>query len=201
MEKINLTAITKPDEIILKHFVDSITIEKHIAKNTKIVDVGTGAGFPGVPLKIIREDIEVVLLDSLQKRVNFLQETIKKLGLTKIEAIHLRAEEFSRNKEQRESFDYATSRAVANLTTLSEYLIPLVKINGKCICMKGSEINEELEQSKNAVSVLGGVIESVDNFLLPESDITRNIVIIKKESKTPNKYPRKAGMPAKEPLK
>ena len=200
-EKINLTAITKPDEIILKHFVDSITIEKYIAKNTKIVDVGTGAGFPGLPLKIIREDIEVVLLDSLQKRVNFLQETIKKLGLTKIEAIHLRAEEFSRNKEQRESFDYATSRAVANLTTLSEYLIPLVKINGKCICMKGSEINEELEQSKNAVSVLGGVIESVDNFLLPESDITRNIVIIKKESKTPNKYPRKAGMPAKEPLK
>ncbi len=200
-EKINLTAITKPDEIILKHFVDSITIEKYIAKNTKIVDVGTGAGFPGLPLKIIREDIEVVLLDSLQKRVNFLQETIKKLGLTKIEAIHLRAEEFSRNKEQRESFDYATSRAVANLTTLSEYLIPLVKINGKCICMKGSEINEELEQSKKAVSVLGGVIESVDNFLLPESDITRNIIIIKKESKTPNKYPRKAGMPAKEPLK
>ncbi len=200
-EKINLTAITEPSEIILKHFIDSITIEKYINKNTTLIDVGTGAGFPGIPLKIIRDDIEIVLLDSLQKRVNFLQETIKNLELTKIEAIHSRVEEFSRNKAKRESFDYATSRAVANLSTLSEYLIPLVKVNGKCICMKGSEIKDELEQSQNAISVLGGIIENVDNFLLPESDITRNVIIIKKESKTPNKYPRKAGIPAKEPLK
>ena len=119
-EKINLTAITEPDEIILKHFIDSLTIEKYIGQNAKLIDVGTGAGFPGIPLKIIRDDIEVILLDSLQKRVNFLEEAIEKLQLTKIKAIHFRVEEFARNKEQREKFDYATSRAVANLSTLSE---------------------------------------------------------------------------------
>ena len=199
-EKINLTAITDPDEIILKHFIDSITISKYIKENTKLIDVGTGAGFPGIPLKIIREDVEVVLLDSLQKRVNFLQETINKLELTKINAIHFRVEEFAKNKEQREKFDYATSRAVANLATLSEYLIPLVKLNGYCICMKGPEIQEELEKSKNAISILGGTIDDVKKFYLPQSDIVRNIVLIKKEKLTPSKYPRKPGMPAKEPL-
>ena len=158
-EKINLTAITNPDEIILKHFIDS-----------------------------------------LQKRVNFLQETINKLKLTKIQAIHSRVEEFARNKEKREKFDYATSRAVANLATLSEYLIPLVKLNGKCICMKGSEINDELEKSKKAISLLGGNIEKIDTFCLPKSNIARNIILLKKERSTPNKYPRKPGMPTKEPL-
>lgn len=199
-EKINLTAITNPDEIILKHFIDSITITKYIDKDTKLIDVGTGAGFPGIPLKIIRDDIDVVLLDSLQKRVNFLQETINKLKLTKIQAIHSRVEEFARNKERREKFDYATSRAVANLATLSEYLLPLVKVNGKCICMKGSEITDELEKSKKAISLLGGNIEKIDTFCLPKSNIARNIILLKKERSTPNKYPRKPGMPTKEPL-
>ncbi len=200
-EKINLTAITDPDEIILKHFIDSITIAKYIDKDAKLIDVGTGAGFPGIPLKIIRNDLEVVLLDSLQKRINFLQETINKLNLSKITARHFRVEEYARNKEQREKFDYATSRAVANLSTLSEYLIPLVKIRGYCICMKGSEIQEEIKQSQKAISILGGTIENIEKFYLPQSDITRNIILIKKEKITPNKYPRKPGMPAKEPLK
>ena len=133
-EKINLTAITKPEEIILKHFIDSITIAKYIGANKTLIDVGTGAGFPGIPLKIIRKDIQITLLDSLNKRVQFLNEIIKQLELKEIETIHGRVEEFGKNKKYREKFDYATSRAVANLTTLSEYLLPLVKIEGKCIC-------------------------------------------------------------------
>ena len=144
-EKINLTAITKPEEIILKHFIDSITIAKYIGANKTLIDVGTGAGFPGIPLKIIRKDIQITLLDSLNKRVKFLNEIIKQLELKEIETIHGRVEEFGKNKKYREKFDYATSRAVANLTTLSEYLLPLVKIEGKCICMKGSTVKEETD--------------------------------------------------------
>ena len=199
-EKINLTAITNPDEIILKHFIDSLTVSKYIEKNTTIVDVGTGAGFPGIPLKIVRDDLNIVLVDSLNKRINFLNEVIKVLELTKIQAIHSRVEEFARDKEYREKFDYATSRAVANLSTLSEYLMPLVKIGGKCLCMKGSEIEEELEQSKNAISILGGKIESVNEFKLPYTDMIRNIIILQKEKMTSSKYPRKPGTPSKEPL-
>lgn len=200
-EKMNLTAITKIEEIILKHFIDSITIAKNLGKNTKLVDVGTGAGFPGIPLKIIREDLEITLVDSLNKRITFLKEVIDQLKLQKIEALHFRVEELGRNKNYRESFDYATSRAVANLTTLSEYLLPLVKVGGNCICMKGPEIEEEIKQSKKAIQILGGKIEKIDNFQLPQSDISRNIVIFHKEKQTPEKYPRKPGMPAKEPIK
>ena len=200
-EKINLTAITKPEEIILKHFIDSMTISKHIEKNAKLIDVGTGAGFPGIPLKIIREDIEVTLLDSLNKRINFLKEVIDELELAKIEAIHSRVEEFGKNKKYREVFDCATSRAVANLSTLVEYLIPLVKINGGCISMKGSDVEEEIRQSKKAISILGGKIEKIEKFQLPKSDIDRNVIIIRKVNHTPSKYPRKAGTPAKEPIK
>jgi 16S rRNA (guanine527-N7)-methyltransferase len=199
-QKINLTAITKPDEIILKHFVDSLTIEKYIGDKKTIVDVGTGAGFPAIPLKIYRKDLKIVLVDSLNKRINFLNEVIKELNLENIETIHSRAEEFGQNKKYRESFDIATSRAVANLATLSEYLIPLVNKNGKCICMKGQEIEEELQKSKKAIQVLGGKIISVDEFSLPNSDIKRNIIEIKKTNKTPEKYPRKPGTPAKEPI-
>ena len=199
-EKINLTAITNPEEIILKHFVDSLTIGKYINKGESLVDVGTGAGFPGIPIKIYRDDINVTLVDSLNKRVKVLNIFIEELMLERIEAIHSRAEEFGRNKKYREKFDVSTSRAVANLATLSEYLIPLIKQQGKSICMKGSEIEEELNNSKKAIDVLGGKILKVDEFTLPNSDIKRNIIIIKKQEKTPAKYPRKPGTPAKEPI-
>ena len=200
-EKINLTAITKPEEIILKHFIDSMTIAKEIKEEARLIDVGTGAGFPGIPLKIIREDMEVTLLDSLNKRILFLQEVINQLSLTKVEATHSRVEEFGKNKKYRESFDYATSRAVANLSTLSEYLIPLVKVNGCCISMKGPDIKEEIQQSKKAILLLGGKIEKIHNFQLPKSDIKRNVIVIRKVKKTPPKYPRKPGMAAKEPIR
>ena len=199
-KKINLTAITEPDEIILKHFVDSLTISKYISDGTNVVDVGTGAGFPGIPLKIVRQDVDITLLDSLQKRINFLDEVINELNLEKITTVHSRVEDFGKNKKYREEFDIATSRAVANLSTLSEYLLPLVKVGGKVISMKGSLIQEELENSKNAIKILGGQIEKVDEFDLPNSDISRNIVLIDKIKNTPNRYPRKAGEPSKKPL-
>ena len=199
-EKINLTAITEPQEIILKHFVDSLTIAKYIEEGKTIIDMGTGAGFPGIPLKIYRNDVKVVLADSLNKRIKFLNEVIEKLQLKNIETIHCRAEELGKNKEYREKFDYATSRAVANLSTLSEYLLPFVKLNGSGIFMKTMEIDEELENAKKAIKILGGGIEKVDKFEIPESDLGRSIIIVKKDKQTPSKYPRKPGTPAKEPL-
>lgn len=200
-EKINLTAITEPKEVILKHFVDSLTIVKYIENGTSLVDMGTGAGFPGIPLKILRPDIKITLVDSLNKRINFLNEVISNLKLKNIETIHSRAEEFGKNKKYRESFDIATSRAVANFSTLSEYLIPLVTKNGKVIYMKGSDVKEELEEAKNAIKILGGKIEEQEDFYLPKSDIKRNIIIVKKVEKTPSRYPRKPGTPSKEPIK
>lgn len=200
-EKINLTAITEPEEVILKHFIDSLTINKYIEKNKSIADVGTGAGFPGIPLKIYRPDLNVTLVDSLNKRINFLNEVIVKLDLKDINTVHSRIEDFGKDKKYRESFDYVTARAVANLTILSEYLIPISKVNGKCICMKGNDIEEEVNNSKNAINLLGGKIDKVDYFELPNSDISRNVIIIDKIKNTPNRYPRKAGIPSKEPLK
>lgn len=200
-EKMNLTAITEPSEIIQKHFVDSLTILNRIEDNQKVVDVGTGAGFPGIPLAIMNPKLEITLVDSLNKRLVFLQEVINKLKLKNIEIVHARAEDFGQNKNYREKFDIATSRAVANLSTLSEYLLPLVKVNGKCICMKASDVDEEIEEAKKAIDVLGGKISKIDKFNLPQSDIGRTIIEIKKEKVTPNKYPRKAGTPSKEPIK
>ena len=200
-KKINLTAITEPEEVILKHFIDSLTISKYIDNNKTLADVGTGAGFPGIALKIYRNDLKITLVDSLNKRINFLNEVIKELDLKEIETVHSRIEDFGKNKEYREKFDYTTARAVANLSVLSEYLIPIAKVDGQCICMKGSNIEEELNTSKNAIKTLGGKIQKIEEFNLPKSDITRNVIIIKKFKNTPDKYPRKAGIPAKEPLK
>lgn len=199
-EKMNLTAILDPDEIILKHFIDSITINKFISDNSTIIDIGTGAGFPGIPIKIINENTSVTLLDSLNKRIVFLKEVIKSLELENITALHGRAEEYGIEKEFRQKYDYVTSRAVAPLNFLLEYMLPFLKIGGKCICMKGSNIEEEVLQAKNALAELGGVIEQTVKMTLPESDIERNIIIIKKTNNTPAKYPRKAGMPKKFPL-
>ena len=200
-EKINLTSIIKPEEMILKHFIDCLTIAKYIEENSELIDMGTGAGFPGIPLKIYRNDLKIVLADSLNKRLNFLNEVIDTLKLDSIETIHTRAEELGKNKKYREQFDIATSRAVANLATLSEYLIPFVKVGGKCICMKGADIDEELNNAKKAVEVLGGKILKKDIFKLPQSDLKRSVIIMEKVKKTSQKYPRKPGTPAKEPIK
>ena len=197
-EKMNLTAITEPNEVILKHFIDSLTIANLIEKDQKVIDVGTGAGFPGIPLSIVKEE-NITLLDSLNKRIIFLEEVINKLELKNIKAIHARVEEFAKNKKERESYDIATSRAVASLNVLLEYLLPLVKVGGICICMKGSN-TEEIEEAKNALKILGGEIEKIERITLPESDITRNIVIVKKVRETLLKYPRKPGIPSKEPI-
>ena len=199
-EKINLTAITQPEEIKLKHFVDSLTVLKYINDDDKVIDIGTGAGFPGIPLKIMNKNTKITLLDSLNKRINFLNIVIEKLDLSNIQAIHGRAEEIARNKLYREKYDVAVSRAVANLSTLTEYMLPFVKIGGKCICMKGANVNEELERAQNAIKELGGEIEKIDNFFLSDNDNERNIIIIKKVKETKSKYPRKAGTPSKEPL-
>ena len=199
-EKINLTAITEENDIILKHFVDCGTILKYIKDNSSIIDIGTGAGFPGIPLKILNNSLKITLMDSLNKRIIFLNDVIEKLKLSNIEAIHARAEELARNKNYREKFDISTSRAVANLSTLSEYMLPFVKKDGIAISMKGSNIDEELNNSKKAIKILGGKIEKTDNFNLAETDNLRNIIIIRKIEKTPKEFPRKAGKPSKEPI-
>lgn len=196
---INLTAITDKNEIILKHFIDSLTIEKEIEKKSKIIDIGTGAGFPGIPISIVRDDIDITLLDSLNKRIIFLDEVKKLIKLDNVKTIHSRVEEFARNNNERESYDIAVSRAVAPLNVLLEYMLPLVRVGGKCICMKGSNI-EEIDNAKNALNILGGKIESINSINLPDSDIQRNIIIVRKISKTSSKYPRKPGTPSKSPI-
>ena len=199
-EKINLTAITEPNEIILKHFIDSITINKYLKEANTIMDIGTGAGFPGIPLKIINLNKKFTLVDSLNKRINYLKEVCQKLCLNEVECLHARAEEIANNEKYREQYYVVTSRAVARMSTLLEYMLPFVKVGGCCICMKGSNVGEELEEAKKAVEVLGGRIEKIDNFLLPDSDMERNIIVIEKIKKTPSCYPRKAGIPSKQPI-
>lgn len=198
----NLTGITEWEEVVQKHFVDSLALVKavNLSEPFKILDMGTGAGFPGIPLKIAFPNLQIVLLDSLNKRIKFLQEVIENLGLKEIEAYHGRAEEFAKKEEFREKFDYVVSRAVANLATLSEYCIPYVKRSGKFIPYKSGEIAEELEQSKKAIQMLGGNLLEVKEFLLPDSDIGRSLVIIEKVQSTKKKYPRIGGKPSKEPL-
>lgn len=208
----NLTAITDFDEVCKKHFIDSISLIKakedifyNLGKALEkdaitIIDVGTGAGFPGIPLKIVFPNLEVILLDSLNKRVKFLNEVISKLQLKGITAVHGRAEDFARKEDYRNNFDLALSRAVANMSTLSEYCIPFVKTEGLFIPYKSEKITEELANANKALSILGGVITKQIEYTLPESNYYRNLVIIQKKKDTPKKYPRKAGLPAKEPL-
>ena len=197
-EKMNLTAITDPEEVILKHFIDSLTIIPYLKEADTVLDIGTGAGFPGIPLKILEENKKFTLLDSLNKRIIFLQTVITELELKNIQAIHGRSEEFV--SKERETYDIVTSRAVARLNVLLEYMLPFVKVGGRCICMKSFEIEEELKEAKKAIEILGGEIEKIDEITLPNTDIKRKIVVIKKVKNTPSKYPRKAGTPAKEPI-
>lgn len=198
----NLTAITEYEEVVLKHFVDSIALIKayDLTKPIKVIDIGTGAGFPGLPLKIMFPQIEVTLLDSLNKRVNFLNTVIHELGLEQICAIHGRAEDYAKQVPYREKYDLCVSRAVANLASLAEYCIPYVKVNGTFISYKSGKCDEEIENSQKAIKVLGGKIKKKVEFVLPGTDISRSFIIIDKVMPTVKKYPRKAGLPTKEPI-
>ena len=198
----NLTAITEFDEVIVKHFADSLSIGIVMPSNINTVcDLGTGAGFPGIPMAIAYPNIQFTLIDSLNKRIKFLQEVVDALGLKNVTLIHARAEEAGRNKLYREQFDLVVSRAVANISTLSEYCLPLVKLNGYFISFKSGDIKEEVSLSGNAIQKLGGSMEEPVYFSLPDTDISRSFIIIDKKKSTPKVYPRKAGTPSKEPLK
>lgn len=198
-QKVNLTAITDKEEVFIKHFFDSCLAYQEIPVGAKVVDIGTGAGFPGLPLKIIRSDIDLHLVDSLNKRIVFLNELKTKLSLDYY-TYHSRAEDFCTNINNREKFDISVSRAVAKLNTLAEYCLPLVKLGGKLIAYKAGDIEEEIKNSLNAIKILGGQIEDIKKFNLPNNMGTRSLVIIKKIKNTPNKYPRNKNLPKLKPL-
>lgn len=203
-QRVNLTSITDYEDVINKHFLDSLCLVKIpdvIRKEKKkVIDVGTGAGFPGIPLKIIFPEIQLTLLDSLNKRINFLNALVEELELDEVTAIHGRAEELGKNKEYRETFDLCVSRAVAHLSVLSEYCIPLVRVKGDFIPYKSGNIQEELEEAQGAVKLLGGCIRDKVEFTVPNSDMSRSLICIEKKHATPGKYPRKSGTPGKSPL-
>ena len=200
--RINLTSITDKDDVILKHFADSIALLKYMDLSCRtILDVGTGAGFPGIPLCIMCEDCDITLMDSLNKRVSFLNHIIDDLGLSNIRAVHGRAEDLGHDPNYRERFDVVTSRAVANLCTLSEYSLPFVKINGMFVSYKSGNVSDEISEASESFRVLGGTLSETVSFVLPHSDITRTFVFIKKVNNTPDRFPRKAGLPSKKPIK
>lgn len=199
----NLTAITEFNEVIDKHFIDSLAICEYVdfKNGDSLIDIGTGAGFPGIPLKIVFPELRITLLDSLNKRIKFLDTVIESLGLENVETIHGRAEDFAKQQSYREKYDFVISRAVANLATLSELCIPFAKEDKYFVSYKAEKCNEELEDAKRAISILGGKVEKQIEYKLPDTDMNRNLLLIKKVKPTPKKYPRKAGTPAKEPIK
>ncbi|MBP3284883.1 MAG: 16S rRNA (guanine(527)-N(7))-methyltransferase RsmG [Clostridia bacterium] len=189
-EKINLTAITEEEEILNKHFIDSLTCATYIKENDSVIDIGSGAGFPGIPIKIVRKNVKMTLLDSLNKRIVYLKDVIEKLGLMDIETIHGRAEEFGRNAAYREKYDVVTARAVANLKVLSEYCLPFIKVGGRFVCMKGSEYQEEVAEAKAHIKLLGCEIREMKEIVLPDTDIKHSIIVMEKVKNTDKKYPR-----------
>lgn len=199
----NLTAITEFNEVIDKHFIDSLAICEYVdfKNGDSLIDIGTGAGFPGIPLKIVFPELRITLLDSLNKRIKFLDTVIESLELENVETIHGRAEDFAKQQSYREKYDFVISRAVANLATLSELCIPFAKEDKYFISYKAEKCNEELEDAKKAIYILGGKVEKQIEYKLPDTDMNRNLLLIKKVKSTPKKYPRKAGTPAKEPIK
>ena len=198
-EKVNITAIREEKDFIIKHYIDSLTINKLLKDADRVIDIGTGGGFPGVPIKIMNENIEVTLIDSINKKLNVIRDLTSKIKLKKLDIIHTRAEYLAQDKKYREMFDVATTRAVSNFTTIMEYMMPFVKVGGNAICMKGPNYKEELEEAQKAIEILGGKVEYIETINIGDEE--RNIIIVKKVKSTPNKYPRGQGKPLKEPIR
>ena len=199
-DKVNVTAITDEKLFIVKHFIDSLLINHYLQGKESIIDIGTGGGFPGIPLKILNKEKKFTLIDSVNKKLNVIRDLSEKIGLENLEIIHTRAEDLASKKEYREMFDVATTRAVSNLSTILEYMLPFIKVGGIAICMKGPNYNEELEEARKAIEILGGKFEKIETFNL-EGEMERNILVIKKVKNTPNKFPRGQGKPLREPIR